>query len=82
MRPGSQGWEMERSTKGQPGLTGPQRERQQEREVEALTPGSPEGLDQVTSTHCFWQAHLLVSTASMMLHMHINIHSGYLHQYL
>lgn len=35
---------------GQPGLTGPQRERGQEGGEEALTPGSPEGAAQVTST--------------------------------
>lgn len=40
-------------SRGQPGLTGPQRERGEEREVGALTPGLPEGSAQVTSTHCF-----------------------------
>lgn len=70
-------------SRGQPGLTGPQTERGQEGEVEALTPGSPEGSAQVTCTHCFWQACLLVGAqaASMVLtvvfsHTHAHTDGG------
>lgn len=31
----------------------------------ALTPDSPEGSAQVTSTHCFWQACLLVCSEAV-----------------
>lgn len=47
-------------SRGQPGLTGPQRERGQEGEVGALTPGSPESSAHVTF-HLLFFAGLLTS---------------------